>query len=90
LDIWLINASGWPDLGSGFMLPLFVAIPAIFLLETLIGLFGGGMIIKLKPSGSLGFTGHQNPFYGEGVQRKVGLCTFQKICGYSIEKKSNA
>lgn len=48
LGIWLMNASGWPDYGSGFMLPLYVAIPLILLMGVLIGLFNGVMITKLR------------------------------------------
>ena len=48
IGIWLMNESGWPVYGSGFMLPLFVAIPIILLLGVLIGLFNGLMITKLR------------------------------------------
>lgn len=48
LGIWLMNASGWPIYGSGLMLPLYVAIPLILLMGTLIGLFNGIMITKFK------------------------------------------
>ena len=47
IGIWLMNTAGWPVYGSGFMLPIYLAIPIILLLGTLIGLFNGIMITKL-------------------------------------------
>jgi len=48
VGIWLMNQEGWPVYGSGFMLPLYLAIPLILLLGVLIGFFNGVMITKLR------------------------------------------
>lgn len=48
LGIWLMNAAGYPIYGSGLMLPVFVAVPLILALGSLIGLFNGFMITKLR------------------------------------------
>jgi ribose/xylose/arabinose/galactoside ABC-type transport system permease subunit len=46
--IWLMNAFGWPDYGSGLFLPIFIAIPIVLMMGILIGLFNGVMITKFR------------------------------------------
>ena len=43
-----MNAFGWPDYGSGFILPIFIAIPIVLIMGILIGLFNGVMITKFR------------------------------------------
>ncbi len=48
VGIWLMNKAGFGIYGSGLMLPVYVAVPIILLMGTLIGLFNGVMITRFR------------------------------------------
>jgi len=83
MGIWLMNTAGWPVYGSGFMLPIYLAVPIILLLGILIGLFNGVMITRFRMNNFVETLAMMITLRGFMLVLNGGQTAYNKIPAYS-------